>query len=114
MPKRSLVSLILFAVYIAGVYDEVESQVPGVRGLSFVDDVTWLAVGVTVGGLVEKLETCARMSEWWTRDNAVRFETSKTEAPPSSPIPSALVTNANISPFQYPWERPQRGAPNPT
>jgi len=87
LPKRSLVSLILFAVYIAGVYDEVESQVPGVRGLSFVDDVTWLAVGVTVGGLVEKLETCARMSEWWTRDNAVRFETSKTEAPPILPYP---------------------------
>jgi hypothetical protein len=80
LPQGSPVSPILFAVYIAGVHGAVENAVPGVRGLSFVDDVTWLAVADNVGELVGKLEECARQSIGWAEANAVRFETSKTEA----------------------------------
>ena len=80
LPQGSAVSPILFAIYIAEVHEFVESRVPGVRALSFVDDVTWLAVGEDVGLLVRTLERCARWSERWAKDNAVEFETSKTEA----------------------------------
>jgi ribonuclease HI len=80
LPQGSPVSPILFAIYIAGVHGAVEEAVPGVRGLSFVDDVTWLAVGDSVGDVVGTLEESARQSGWWAADNAVRFEMSKTEA----------------------------------
>ena len=52
LPQGSAVSPILFAIYIAEVHEFVESRVPGVRALPFVDDVTWLAVGEDVGLLV--------------------------------------------------------------
>ena len=56
LPQGSAVSPILFAIYIAEVHGFVESRVPGVRALSFVDDVTWLVVGEDVGLLVRTLE----------------------------------------------------------
>jgi len=40
LPQGSAVSPILFAIHIAEVHEFVESRVPGVRALSFVDDVT--------------------------------------------------------------------------
>jgi len=75
LPQGSAVSPILFAICIAEDHEFVESRVPGVRALSFVDDVTWLAVGEDVGLLVRTLERCARLSERWAKDNAVEFET---------------------------------------
>jgi len=51
-----------------------------VPALSFLDGVIWLAVGEDVGLLVRTLERYARWSERWAKDNAVEFETSKTEA----------------------------------
>ena len=55
--ERSTVSPILFAIYIAEVHaiyiaevhEFVESRALGVQALSFVDDMTWLAVGEDVG-----------------------------------------------------------------
>jgi hypothetical protein len=43
--QGSAVSPILFAIYIADIHSEVEGKINSVRALSFVDDITWLAVG---------------------------------------------------------------------
>ena len=50
------------------------------RGISFVDDVTWRAEGQNIDEVVRKLEQYAATSPRWADNNAVRFETSKTEA----------------------------------
>ena len=44
------------------------------------DDVTWLVEGTDLNDVVSKLERCAAASLQWASCNAVRFETSKTEA----------------------------------
>jgi hypothetical protein len=63
LPQRSAVSPILFAIYIANIHSEVEGKINGVRALSFVDDITWLAVGDDVAELTKKLEQCAKQSK---------------------------------------------------
>ena len=50
------------------------------RGISLVDDITWVVKGVDLDDMAQKLEGCAAASLRWANDNAVRFETSKTEA----------------------------------
>jgi len=80
LPQGSPVSPILFNIYIAEIHGAVERKVPGVRGLSFVDDVTWLATADGVDKLATMLEQCAKESEKWALENGVRFELSKTEA----------------------------------
>ena len=51
----------------------VGGRVKDSRGISFVDDITWLVEGTNLNDVVNKLERCA------AGNNAVRFETSKTE-----------------------------------
>lgn len=48
VPQGSPVSPILFAIYLSGVFVEIERVVPGVRTLSFADDVGLLAPGYSV------------------------------------------------------------------
>ena len=48
LPQGSPVSPVLFALYIAGIHQAVESQVEDCRGISFVDDVTWIVEGYDV------------------------------------------------------------------
>ena len=52
----------------------------GCRGISFMDDVTWVAEGRNTNEVVQCIERCATASLRWVEDDAVRFETSKTEA----------------------------------
>ena len=80
LPQGSPVSPILFAIYMADIQEEVENQVEGCRGISFMDDITWVAEGEDMMDLTEKLGRCAERSLRWAEGNAVRFETSKTEA----------------------------------
>jgi hypothetical protein len=80
LPQGSAVSPILFTVYIADIHSEVEGKINSVRALSFVDDITWLAVGDDVAELTKKLEQCAKLSKRWAENNAVEFELAKTEA----------------------------------
>ena len=97
LPQGSPVSPVLFAIYMADIHKEVEEQteehqgttgrrgmlgcrgIPGCRGISFVDD-TWVVKGGGLLGLVLKMEECAKRTLRWAEGNAVRFETSKTEA----------------------------------
>jgi len=41
IPQGSPVSPILFTVYLSGLFGYVEEWAPGVKALSFVDDVAW-------------------------------------------------------------------------
>ena len=80
LPQGSPISPALFAIYIADIHAVVEGQVQDSRGISFVNDVTWLVEGRDVGEVVQRLERCATASLTWAEGNAVRFEMSKTEA----------------------------------
>ena len=80
LPQGSPISPVLFAIYIADIHQAVEGQIEDCRGISFVDDITWVAEGVDLDDVVRKLEGCAAASLQWAEGNAVRFETSKTEA----------------------------------
>ena len=80
LPQGSPVSPVLFSLYIADIHKAVEGQVEDCRGISFVDDVTWIVEGYDISEVASKLEKCAAASLRWAEDNAVRFETSKTEA----------------------------------
>ena len=53
---RFPVSPVLFAIYIAEIHDAVLSQVEDSRGISFVDDVTWLVEGVDIDDMAGNLE----------------------------------------------------------
>jgi len=41
IPQGSPVAPILFTTYLSGIFDKVEATVPGLRGPSFVDDISW-------------------------------------------------------------------------
>jgi len=58
----------------------VEDRVPGVKALSFVDDVAWLVEEKDGDSLSAKLEEAATAAQGWADANAVSFVTSKTEA----------------------------------
>ena len=64
----------------AEIHEAAEDQIEDSRGISFVDDVTWIVEGTDIDGVSRKLERCAAASLRWADDNAVRFEASKTEA----------------------------------
>ena len=80
LPQGSPVSPVLFTVYMADIHGEVDAQVEGCRGISFVDDITWVVEGEDLRDLTTKLGECADNSLRWAEKNAVCFETSKTEA----------------------------------
>lgn len=80
LPQGSPISPALFAIYIAEIHAAVESQVEDSRGISFVDDVTWVVEGGNVAEVVGKLERCATASLEWAENNSIRFETAKAEA----------------------------------
>ena len=80
LPQGSPISPVLFAIYIADIHQAVEDKTEDCRDISFVDDVTWVAEGRNLDEVVHKLERCAELSLSWAKDNAVSFETSKTEA----------------------------------
>ena len=80
LPQGSPISPALFAIYIADIHDAVGERVEDSRGISYVDDVTWVVEGTDVDDVAEELERCAAASLEWAGDNAARFEESKTEA----------------------------------
>jgi hypothetical protein len=63
VPQGSPVSPILFAIYTAGLIKNVERM--GVEGLSFVDNLGWIATGKAVNEVVRRLEACAADSLEW-------------------------------------------------
>ena len=83
LPLGLPVSLALFSLRIADIHGEVEDQVEDSRGISYVDDVTWIVDGVVVGQgwssarrfpghiVVEDREPALRTASTWDRPNTV-------------------------------------------
>jgi len=80
IPQGSPLSPILFTIYLPGLFGHVEENVPGIKALAFVDDVTWLAEGENKDALSATLERAAKAAQEWADANAVTFDTQKTEA----------------------------------
>jgi len=79
VPQGSPVSPILFVIYTSGLIKWVEEYV-STEGLSFVDDLGWVATGSDVNQVVTILERCAAKSMEWASRRGLQFDTAKTEA----------------------------------
>jgi hypothetical protein len=65
VPQGSPVSPILFAIYTSGLLIWVQEYVSEAEGLSFVDDLGWVATVSDVNHVVTILERCAaNLIEW--------------------------------------------------
>ena len=81
LPQGSPISPAPFAIYIADIHEAVEDQVEGSRGISYMDDVTWVVertdaddvVSKRFGGriVVEKKEEALRIAKEWDRPDTV-------------------------------------------
>ena len=60
--QGSPISPVLFAICIAGIHEAVEDQVVDSRGISVVDDVTWVVEGAELDDVTLKLEQFAAAS----------------------------------------------------
>jgi len=80
IPQGSPVAPILFTTYLSGIFDKVEAAVPGIRGLSFVDDISWWADAADSKAVAAKLSAAATASIEWAVENGVAFDYGKTEA----------------------------------
>ena len=80
IPQGSPLSPILFLIYISGVFNKLSETSPSVTSLSFVDDLGFIASGSSVKGIVKVLEKVAKEVIKWEKQNAVTYDTSKTEA----------------------------------
>src|SRR5258706_4588739 len=80
IPQGSPVSPILFTVYLSGLFGFVEERVPGIKALSFVDDVAWSAEGAEKDEISEILERAAAAAQELAAPNAGTFATEKTQA----------------------------------
>ena len=79
IPQGSQVSPTLFTIYLSGLFAHVEREVPGIKELSFVDDVAWLAEDRNEN-LNATLEAVAAAAQRWADQNEVTFDPAKTEA----------------------------------
>ena len=97
IPRGSPAAPILFVTYLSGIFDEAERAVPGIRRLSFVDDIGWPAGG--------KGDEAAAFINWAT-SNGVAFDNGKTEAAifrkkkPPPPTTAAVKVGAGYRPIQ--------------
>ena len=78
--QGSPAALILFVTYLSGIFDEVERAVPGVKGLSFVDNIGWRVQAGNEEEIAAKLAGVAAAAPNWAKDNGVVFDWGKTEA----------------------------------
>jgi len=77
IPQGSPAPPILFTVYLSGLFGHVEERVPGIKALSFVDDVAWTAEGANEEDTSERLEQAASAAQEWGEANAVTFDTER-------------------------------------
>ena len=62
IPQGSPVLLVLFLIYISGVFLEIESRLPQVTCLSFMDDLGFLAAGNSVIEIKKILEKAGKLT----------------------------------------------------
>ena len=80
LPQGSPVSPILFIIYVRGVFQAIETRVPGVRPLSFADDIGLLTQASSVDEVCQKLQLAGEVAIEWGAANGVQFDPGKTEA----------------------------------
>ena len=80
IPQGLPVSPILFLIYISGVFLEMESRLPQVTCLSFMDDLGFLAAGNSAIDIKKTLEKAGKFFLNWGMRNAVTYDIGKTEA----------------------------------
>jgi hypothetical protein len=78
--QGSPVSPILFVIYTSGQIRLVEECVSEAEGLSFVDDLGWVASGSDDNHVVSILEHCSAKNIEWAMRQGLQFDTAKTEA----------------------------------
>ena len=79
VPQGSPVSPIIFAIYTSGLIKWVKEYISA-EGLSFVDNLRWVATGSDVNQVVRTLERCAGKSMEWASRRGLQFDTTQTEA----------------------------------
>jgi ribonuclease HI len=80
LPQGSPVSPILFIIYVRGVFQAIEDRVPGVKPLSFADDIGLLTQASSVDEACQKLQLAGEVAIEWGATNGVQFDPGKTEA----------------------------------
>jgi retron-type reverse transcriptase len=80
VPQGSPVSLILFNIYLSGIFDRIEEQNPERITLSFTDDIVFLAPGKIVKDIQDALTNAGEQAIAWGLLNNVKFDVEKTEA----------------------------------
>jgi len=80
VPQGPPVSPILFAIYTSGLIKWVEEYLSEAEGLSFVDDLGWVANASDIDQVVMILKRCAAKSIEWASRRGLQFDTAKTEA----------------------------------
>lgn len=78
--QGSPVSPIPFLTYISSVFEQIKARLPHVTSLSFMDDHTFLAAGLSVTEITKTLEKEGKIALHWGESNAVTYDISKTEA----------------------------------
>ena len=76
-PSGLPVSPIFFTIYLSGLFGYVEDKVPGIKALSFADDVAWLVGDEHEGTLSARLEEAFKVAAEWADANAVTFDTDQ-------------------------------------
>jgi len=79
-PQGSSAATILFVAYLSGIFDKVEAIVPGVRALSFVNDISRYAEGTDNSEVPANLMKAVAAAIKCTSSNGVSFDHGKTEA----------------------------------
>jgi len=59
IPQELPAAPVLFTTYLLGIFDRVETAIPGVQGLSLVDDISWWEEGADTGKVAAKLTVAA-------------------------------------------------------
>ena len=82
VPQGSPVSLVLFVIYLSGLFIRVEEKEEECEseGISFVDDVAWVVEGEDVGECTQRLQRCAAGAQNWAKEQACQFDIEKTKA----------------------------------
>ena len=80
IPQGSLVSPILFLIYISRIFLEIESRLPQVTCLSFMDDLGFLVADNSIIEIKKIREKAGKITLNWGICNATTYDISKTEA----------------------------------